>query len=341
MPAVPDTTRPWQEMSGRARSLVVLGYALAAVASLVGAAAVAWPGWQLASISPVAGAVYGTTILGLGGLVWAASRARRARRQAAWSWAQNHGWEYVDRSSAVLGTGGHLLRTMLDGVAISSYETIAAPDPVSGSPRAAMHAVEARVAADLPTLVLLPETSRVGVGVASSGRDIQLESVEFNARWRVLCDDARFAHAFCHPRMMERLMRPDAVGLSVLVDGRDVIVHAPGNQVLDAVEARAALAVDLVRLIPPYVLEQHPPRTRRRRRRRSEHSSVAVVLAVLLWGGWLGLLVVLGMAGAVEVAVAFALPSVVVPAAVLAWLARRRAATRGSLRGTGVPIPRS
>lgn len=340
MPAVPDTTRPWQEMSGRARSLVVLGYALAAVAALVAVAAVAWPGWELARISPVAGAVYGTTILGLGGLVWAGSRARRARGHAARRWAQNHRWEYVERSSAVLGTGGHILRTMLDGVAISSYETIAAPDPVSGSPRTTMHAVEARVAADLPTLVLLPETSRVGAGAAPAGRDIQLESVEFNARWRVLCDDARFAHAFCHPRMMERLMRPDAVGLSVLVDGRDVIVHAPGNQVLEAVEARAAFAVDLVRLIPPYLLEQHPPRTRRRRRRRPEHSRAAVVLAVLLWGGWLGFLVVLGMAGAVDVALAVGLPSVVVPAAVLVWLARRRAAARGSAAGAGVPISR-
>lgn len=304
---------------------------------------VAWPGWALAQVNPLVAAGYGIVIGCLVLAAWVGARGRRERERAARRWADAHGWQYGGGSSPVPGHGVGVLRTVVDavgGVEVTSFDAIASPDLVAGAPRTSRHVVAARVPADLPTLVLVPEPLAPPAGAARLSPDIQFESVEFNARWRVHCAEAGFAHAFCHPRMMERLMRPDAVGLSVLVDGRDVIVHAPGNQALDAVEARAALAVDLVRLIPPYLLEQHPPRTRRRRRRRPEHSSVAVVLAVLLWGGWLGLLVVLGMAGAVEVAVAFALPSVVVPAAVLARWAQRRAESRGSPAGTGVPISR-
>lgn len=222
---------------------------------------------------------------------------RRGRRSDGFeAWAAANGWRHVRASSVVPRSGRDVLRAVRDGVEVASYETIAAPDLVSESPLLTRHAVAATVPGDLPTLIVLPETVIREPGAARTARDIQFESAAFNARWRVHCADDRFAHAFCHPRVMERLMRPDADGVSLLVDGRDVVVHAPGPQRLEVLDARAQLAVDLARLVPPYLLEQHPPRTTRRRVRRDEHSRVAAVLAVVLASAWVVLAVALGIA---------------------------------------------
>jgi hypothetical protein len=59
--------------------------------------------------------------------------------------------------------------------------------------------------------------------------------------------------------MMERLMEPDAEGVSVLVEGPDVVVHAPGRADLGRVEALARLVLDLAALLPRFVVDDHPP----------------------------------------------------------------------------------
>lgn len=253
------------------------------------------------------------------------ARWRRVRRSTdVEAWADAHGWSHVRTSTAVPRSGRDVLRAVRDGVEVVSYETVAAPDLVSEAPLLTRHAVAAAVPGDLPTLTILSETAIRETGGARRARDIQFESAAFNARWRVHCDDERFAHAFCHPRVMERLMQPDADGVSVLVDGRDVVVHAPGPQDLEVLDARAALTVDLVRLVPPYLLEQHPPRTSRRRQRTPEHSRVAAALALVWACGWLAFLVFIGAAGGVGVAVGFGVPSVAVIATALVLAARRR-----------------
>jgi hypothetical protein len=101
----------------------------------------------------------------------------------------------------------------------------------------------------------------------------------------VHCADATFAHAFCHPRVMERLMSPDARGVSLLVEGRDIIVHAPGPTDVDAVESRAELAAELVRLIPPYLVARHPGRTRRKRRGPKRGYRLRAALSLLMLAG--------------------------------------------------------
>lgn len=219
------------------------------------------------SFGPTA-AGWAVLVTGLGAIVFgvvAAVRRRRRRRDSTAQWADEHGWRY-DRTSAVVPRSGRdVLRTVLDGIAVTSYTTTTASDMTSEHAAAQRHAVSATVPASFPRLVILPEALTRRPGAAPLAPDIQFESAAFNARWRVHCSDATFAHAFCHPRVMEQLMRADAAGLSVLVEGRDVVVHAPGPTVLDAVEARAALVADLARLVPPYLVARYPAPTRRAR----------------------------------------------------------------------------
>lgn len=225
--------------------------------------------------------------------VLAVVRRRRRRRNAAENWAHEHGWHYAAVSAAVPRSGSNVLRGTVDGVDVASYTTVAAPDlrseTTAAKPR---HAVSGLVpGAYFPELVILPEALSRRPGAAALDPDIQFESAAFNARWRVHCADATFAHAFCHPRLMARLMEPDAAGVSVLVERRDVVVHAPGLMRLDLVEERAALVADLVHLVPPYLLHEHPGPTRRRRPVRRvtvgdwvTRVVVLVPLGLLLWG---------------------------------------------------------
>lgn len=249
---------------------------------------------------------------------------RERRSAAVRGWVTPRGWHYDRTSTAVARIGRDVLRRELDGVEVLSYETIAAPDLLSEAPASSRHAVAARVAAHLPTLVIVPEGTVRATRSARLGPDVQFESAAFNDRWRVHCADAQFAHAFCHPRVMERLMRDDARGVSVLVDGRDVVVHAAGRQVLENLDGRASLAADLALLVPPYVVEQHPLPTRRPRRRVSEHSRGAAALAVVWTCAWLAFLARMGADGGMGVALGFGVPTVAVLATVLVAAARRR-----------------
>jgi hypothetical protein len=247
-------------------------------------------------------------VTGVGGVAFAVhvvARRRRHRRDSTAQWADEHGWHY-DRTSAVVPRSGrNVLRTVLDGIAVTSYTTTTASDMTSEHAAATRHALAATLPASFPRLVILPEALTRRPGAAPLAPDIQFESAAFNAQWRVHCSDATFAHAFCHPRVMERLMRVDAAGLSIFVEGRDVVVHAPGPAALDAIDGRAALVADLIRLVPPYLIAGYPAPTRRARGAAADGSWIWALL--LLWPVALVLWLLAAATGADELSAAVGL----------------------------------
>ena len=73
---------------------------------------------------------------------------------------------------------------------------------------------------------------------------------------------------------MARLLEPDAADLSVLVHADSVAVHALGRTDLESLEARAAVLVDIVELLPAHLRERYAsrrPQQGRRRLWRSPH----------------------------------------------------------------------
>lgn len=272
---------------------------------------------------------------GLGAIVFGVVvvvRRRRRQRDATAQFVDEHGWHY-DRTSAVVPRSGRdVLRTVLDGIVVTSYTTTTARDMTSEHALAQRHAVTATVPASFPRLVILPEALTRRPGAAPLAPDIQFESAAFNARWRVHCSDATFAHAFCHPRVMERLMRADAAGVSVLVEGRDIVVHAPGPTSLDAVEGRAAVVADLARLLPPYLVAQHPAPSRRARGAAAGGDWLIVVyllwpMAFLLW------LVVAGArAGQVGSVVGFAVVGALYATAIVVTVRSERRQKRAKIQ---------
>lgn len=192
----------------------------------------------------------------------------RRRIRAISLWAHEHGWRRESVHTPTLRSATEVLFGVVDGISVTSCTTTYSPDWRRGLDTTRFrHVLTSSLDATFPVLTMVPTG---GVRRPSSGPDdgpdLRFESALFDAAWQVRCVDARFAHDFCHPRTMERLMRPDARGISVLVTGGEITVHAPGATTLDAIESRAAVLADLVRLVPPYLVADHPVPGRRMRR---------------------------------------------------------------------------
>lgn len=185
------------------------------------------------------------------------------RRREVLTWAAAHGWTTDVPASLLVGRWD---APPFDRAGQSATDVLERADPrgtvrsFTGSrllrPR---HVVMVERPMAGPGLLLTPEGSTERWARRLGGQDLTVEWEDFNARWRIRSHRGRFAHAVLHPRLMERLSRPDTDGLSVLVEGADVVVHTAGRTDLERVERLARVALDLVDLLPTFVQADHPP----------------------------------------------------------------------------------
>jgi len=109
----------------------------------------------------------------------------------------------------------------------------------------------------LSTLTLTQEGFGARLAKLVGGQDLQFESEDFNRAWRVECDDAKYGYDVVTPRLMERLLRPDAVGLGIRIDGTDVMCWVPGEQSLEALAPRLELLATIRDSVPAFVWREH------------------------------------------------------------------------------------
>ncbi len=107
----------------------------------------------------------------------------------------------------------------------------------------------------LPRLEVAPHGTNRLAG-SSGGDDIDVESAEFNRIFRVATLDREYAHAVLQPRMIERLLEPDARDLSLTISGNRIFVWATPQADPDAAETRLDVLADVADLIPPFVYER-------------------------------------------------------------------------------------
>lgn len=86
-------------------------------------------------------------------------------------------------------------------------------------------------------------------------RDLDVESREFNDRWKVACVDERLAHAVLTPRMIERLLEPDLQGNAIAIEGRALWMATLGVSDLSDLDASVAQLHSIADLIPPFLFE--------------------------------------------------------------------------------------
>ena len=86
-------------------------------------------------------------------------------------------------------------------------------------------------------------------------RDLDVESHEFNQRWKVWCDDERSGHAVLTPRMIERLMQSDLSGRAVVFEGALLFSYAPGISDLGELPMVVRALNEIADLVPRFLFE--------------------------------------------------------------------------------------
>jgi hypothetical protein len=109
----------------------------------------------------------------------------------------------------------------------------------------------------MPGLCLTPQTAVGRLGDVLTGKDIELESEDFNRRFSVQCLDAKFASDVLPPRTMEALLahRP----LHFRIAGRDVMCWETGVTTPITLLERLAILQSFVDGIPAFVWHDYEP----------------------------------------------------------------------------------
>ncbi len=214
-------------------------------------------------------------IIGVGLLAfvsWWGYDAYRARKHqvAMRDFALMHGWTYQKRSSVwarkmrsfPFGQGTHrrdlavlsgTFNKMPCATFVHEYET-------RTDERKSATQVWQVTAISLPfplaTVDIIPDDMVAKVAKLLGGQDIDFESAEFNAKWRVKAGNSKYAHDIVHPRMMERLNKYDARGLAIRVEGDVVLAWQAGRQPNDSLARRLGVLTSVARLIPEFVYRE-------------------------------------------------------------------------------------
>jgi hypothetical protein len=206
-------------------------------------------------------------------LVVAGSKAEKERRAAMQAWVAGRGWAFAPDSPLLINRwSGHPFGSGHSRKAFNVATGTFAGRPAvtfdyryttgSGKNRTThhYHVVAMGLPASLPYLQLTPENFGSAIAKVFGGDDIDFESEQFNRTWRVRAVVPRFAFDVIHPRLMERLLRPDA-RLPMRIHGPDLITWTSGRQQPQYIDWRLGLMDEVIDSVPDFVWRQvgHDP----------------------------------------------------------------------------------
>lgn len=108
----------------------------------------------------------------------------------------------------------------------------------------------------LQTIHILPDDTLAKFSKFFGGQDIDFESAAFNEKWRVVGHNLKYAHDIVHPRMMERLLRSDANGMAIRIEGQYVLSWTWNRQGPANLARRFGVLTSIAKLIPAFVLRE-------------------------------------------------------------------------------------
>ncbi|WP_066586725.1 type III secretion system chaperone family protein [Cellulomonas timonensis] len=237
---------------------------VAAVLGVLVAGSIAWSALA-ADGTLLAPVVIGWLVVGGVALAWWLDEKRHERLA---QWAAARGWAYQRQDQSLVSTWsgepfgeGHsrrateVLRGAVDGHGVVSFTyrwTVGSGKEKTTHTR---HVVALGLPTALPTLELTPEWLGTRVLRAFGGQDIQFESEDFNRAWRVRARNLKFAHDVVHPRLMARLLLPDAQGTSLRVEGATVLTWMSGRTDPARIDAALTLLRAVSGAVPQHVWE--------------------------------------------------------------------------------------
>lgn len=196
-------------------------------------------------------------------------RAAKKRRELFAQFAQSHGWTWVaeddtwvDRwSGPPFDQGDHrraknVLQGQRDGRPIAafdySYQTHSTDSKGNRTTSTHRYAVCAvGMPTQLPRLEVTHENVLTRAGRALGFADIELESEDFNRKFRVSCPDRKFATDVLHPRQMDMLLQKGVVAWRM--EGSDLLCWDDGQHSPAQVLERLSLLDDILDGIPSFV----------------------------------------------------------------------------------------
>jgi len=102
-----------------------------------------------------------------------------------------------------------------------------------------------------PELRIYPENVLSKLGQMLGFDDIDFESIEFSRAFTVRSKDRKFAYDFCHPRMMEYLLKDRRLCLEIEEHALSMSFDRRLN--VDEIQSRLDQLVDIRTLIPEYL----------------------------------------------------------------------------------------
>lgn len=209
------------------------------------------------------------------GVLWLMDSAAAARQRREFlEFAQLHGWTFDGASRTYTGRfsrfpfGGlpasrqeNRLSGTLNGVECATFTHLRVATDAEGRESTEPFQITlVELPVVLPVLELVPETMAERFAKSLGGGDLDVESYEFNRTWRVLCRDPRYAHAVLDPRMVERLLQPDARELAIRIEGGAVMAWQPGRVGTDTLARRLGVLTAVARRIPEHVVREYRER---------------------------------------------------------------------------------
>jgi hypothetical protein len=207
------------------------------------------------------------------GSMWVVSLVRASSRQRELAgFAERIGWTFAERSLTVasgltsypFGTGvdredvdvvtgvfqgrqcAHFTRRFVQKRrGASASEEVAVPQEFRIS--------SVELGADYPTIDILPQDVVALAAKLVGGMDVDFESAEFNRRWRVKGGDRRYVHDMITPRVMDRLVKDDARGMALRVEGRHLLTWRAGRTGTEDLAATFAVLTSVASVLPPHV----------------------------------------------------------------------------------------
>jgi hypothetical protein len=211
----------------------------------------------------------GAALVAAGVIAYLLYKAEQKRRHLLQSFAQSSGWTYIARDDSwadrfvgePFGRGDdRRVSNILAGrhhdhdmVAFDySYETSSTDSKGHRHTTTHRYAVcVLRLPVPLPGLELSPESVLTRFAGALGFDDVELESEDFNRRYRVAAREPKFAYDVLHPRTMEALLARPPLHLRLV--GADAVCWESGRlEATDLLERLSTLEI-VVGGIPSYV----------------------------------------------------------------------------------------
>ncbi len=107
-----------------------------------------------------------------------------------------------------------------------------------------------KIAGEIDGIRIMPE------GLWDGKYDLDVESDDFNKKWRVLAKDKRMAHALLSPTVIELLVSRDTEKMPIIFEPGYIWTYRAGETELAKLEARLAVLAGVAREIPPFVYKE-------------------------------------------------------------------------------------